>query len=343
MPSPLAMPVVPSLLDSTSIDSGWSVDSFEIEEAANRPYRCRIQVTGEDVDADPMKLFGADLRLCLARGQRRRFFPGLVSQLELRPGGEGRRAAEFVMEPALAVLGRNRDTRIFQGLGVLDVVKQVLEAGLAPFRRRVRVAAERPGVPREYCVQYQESDLAFVLRLLSQEGFGLFFEEDDESSAERVVISDRNEQFRKARPQPVRFEMRRNDHSPDGRFRDFVICHEAQPRRFTVSDHDWTRPSAPSSVTTPDGDSDTDRDVREHDIACPWRRYDEGQGRYAASELDSQAQLRSQRAEVERCFAMGNGDCIELAPGTTFDLSNHPVAGANRSYVVVEATHQAKR
>ena len=316
------------------------MDSFEVAERASRPYRCRVLIARDAPDMDPMGLFGVDLRLCLIRGEQRRAFPGVVSQLELKPGCERSRSAELVIEPALATLGRGRDTRIFQNICPLQVARQVLEAGLAAYRRRVRVAAQPNRRPREYCVQYRESDLDFVLRLLSEEGLGLFFEEDDESTAERVVITDENSQFR--RVGSVRFEPRRNTHPAEGRLRDFVIRHEAQPRRFVVSDHDWTRPSLPAAVAVPEDPAGRD-EVFVHGAALPWREYDEARGRYAATELSAHATRHFERAAMDRTVATGTGDCLSLSPGTVFDLSGHPIAAVNRSYVAVGATHSGYR
>jgi type VI secretion system secreted protein VgrG len=57
-------------------------------------------------------------------------------------------------------------------LGVDGVVRQVLSAhGVG----HVALLAQ-PLRPRSYCVQYGESDLAFVLRLLAEEGLFFFFE-----------------------------------------------------------------------------------------------------------------------------------------------------------------------
>ena len=43
-------------------------------------------------------------------------------------------------------------------------------------------------VPRSYCCQYRESDLAFIERLLAEEGLAWRFEETDEG--QRMVLPD---------------------------------------------------------------------------------------------------------------------------------------------------------
>ena len=84
---------------------------------------------------------------------------------------EGRRC-RLTLRPWLARLDLTSDNRIFQDKNVLDIVASILaENGLGPLRRAVTAALE----PRPYCVQFGETDLAFVSRLLEEEGLGYYF------------------------------------------------------------------------------------------------------------------------------------------------------------------------
>lgn len=84
---------------------------------------------------------------------------------------EGRRC-QLTLRPWLARLGLTSDNRIFQDQNVLDIVASILsENELGPLRRAVTAA---PG-PRPYCVQFGETDLTFVSRLLEEEGLGYYF------------------------------------------------------------------------------------------------------------------------------------------------------------------------
>lgn len=68
-----------------------------------------------------------------------------------------------------------------------DIVAAVLqEAGL--YVRRVERELRGTYARRELCVQYRETDLAFVQRLLEEEGITYFFRH--ERDAETLVLSD---------------------------------------------------------------------------------------------------------------------------------------------------------
>src|SRR5262249_53769460 len=70
------------------------------------------------------------------------------------------------LAPPLARLALVRRSRIFQDQSVRDIVDSLLED--AQIDREWVLAKDLPA--REYCVQYQETDLAFLSRLLADEG-----------------------------------------------------------------------------------------------------------------------------------------------------------------------------
>src|SRR5262249_38135762 len=71
--------------------------------------------------------------------------------------------------PKFWLLTKRAQSRIFQHKSVLDILKEVL-AG-------VDVAFELQGSfqPRDYCVQYRETDFNFASRLMEEEGIYYFF------------------------------------------------------------------------------------------------------------------------------------------------------------------------
>jgi type VI secretion system secreted protein VgrG len=95
------------------------------------------------------------------------------------------RRCTLTLRPGLARLGLTSDNRIYQDQGVLDILESVLgESGLGPWRQAVTAAP----APRPYCVQFGETDLAFVSRLLEEEGLGYFFEH--EAGQHTLVVFD---------------------------------------------------------------------------------------------------------------------------------------------------------
>ena len=76
-----------------------------------------------------------------------------------------------------------RHSRVFQEQSVRQIVDDVFQAhtGLAHWRWAEGCDAFLAGRLRSYCVQYRESDLAFVQRLLAEEGIGWRLCQDDQA------------------------------------------------------------------------------------------------------------------------------------------------------------------
>src|SRR6185436_7413801 len=81
----------------------------------------------------------------------------------------------LVIEPQLALARHRTDIRLFRDQTVPEIVTQVLAGfGIAPELRLRDSYVRRP-----YCVQLRETDLAFINRLLEDEGIFYFFLEGD--------------------------------------------------------------------------------------------------------------------------------------------------------------------
>ena len=100
---------------------------------------------------------------------------GNISRMKLLElGSDGMAAYETEMVPWFWFLTLFSDCRIFQNMTVPDIV----EAGLpGPRLHRFQIAPDKSTYnPRDYCVQYRETDFNFVSRLLEEEGIFYFFE-----------------------------------------------------------------------------------------------------------------------------------------------------------------------
>ena len=83
----------------------------------------------------------------------------------------------------LRKLAQGRDSRIFQGLSTPEVTRAVLLDGkLLP--EQIQPLLHGSYAARDYCVQYEESSLDFMMRLWEEEGICFFLEHQ----ADREVL-----------------------------------------------------------------------------------------------------------------------------------------------------------
>lgn len=142
-------------------------------EALSETYRFRLGITAES-SADTVERVALGQRALFTweiEGKRRAFY-GVVSSIRVAGMREnGRTEYRVDLVPRLWMLRRQRRTRIFQKLRIPDIVTRVLQDAGIVSRWHLR----REYIARPYCTQYEETDLAFVKRLLAEAGIYFYF------------------------------------------------------------------------------------------------------------------------------------------------------------------------
>lgn len=164
------------------------------------------QVQVEDTDTALDTLLGQrgtiTLKLSAAAGRggtEPRSFAGLVTEASRDVSEAGGAVLSLTLRPALAVLGLSIHSTVFQNASSLDILGKVLESnGL----RHQRLQSSAQPAKRDVCIQYLEEDLAFIERLLSEDGLHYFFH--DGNAADALVLQDGARPFPKAPGGPLK-------------------------------------------------------------------------------------------------------------------------------------------
>jgi type VI secretion system secreted protein VgrG len=141
--------------------------------------------------AEPDDLLGLPARIAFGRGDPDHDFLGVVMSVAMltSPQDDAREHLVYRVHVTsiLGLLERQVDCRIFQDVDVKEIVSSVLtDFGVAAKNQSWRLSGKYP--KREYCVQYCESALAFISRLLEEEG--IFFYSDKSDDGELLVFED---------------------------------------------------------------------------------------------------------------------------------------------------------
>ena len=166
------------------------LQQFSGSEFLSRLFRFQLELLAEsstDIAFDQILGQSVTVTLQMPDGSSR-YFNGIVnrfSQGQQIPSPMGsafftRYQAEIV--PQLWLLTRKAQSRIFQQIAVPDILKQVL-TGLS-----VDYQLQGTYKPRDYCVQYRETDFDFASRLMEEEGIYYFFTHADGSH--KMVVAD---------------------------------------------------------------------------------------------------------------------------------------------------------
>ncbi|MGK5058591.1 type VI secretion system Vgr family protein [Janthinobacterium sp. LB2P49] len=172
-----------------SLDGGeggtaqWLVEAFAADEQLQTVGVRDIIVLSTDANVALAPLLGkpAALHASLADGSRA-VFSGYISEAAMLGSDGGLARFRLRLTPWLWLLSQVRNSRVWQDKSVIEIVDSVFQAyapqadwrwsgDTGPFMAEAQ--------PRSYCCQYRESDLAFVTRLLSEEGLAWRFEEHE--------------------------------------------------------------------------------------------------------------------------------------------------------------------
>ena len=145
------------------------VMSFEGSEGLSQLFRFDVTVACADNELAFASVVGQRAVLTFRVGDDPRHVHGVVSSFEQGDEGKKLTADRATLVPAVWRLRYRRASRIFQDLTTPDIVRRVLSAAGVP-SDACRFALSSPYRPREYCVQYRESDWDFVSRLMEEEG-----------------------------------------------------------------------------------------------------------------------------------------------------------------------------
>ncbi|PJK01346.1 type VI secretion system tip protein VgrG [Lysobacteraceae bacterium NML91-0213] len=303
----------------------------------------RFEITALSVDAglDLDALLGRPvlLELLCADSPVRRPFHGHVTAFEQIGSNGGLARYRLQVEPWLRFLRERIDSYVFQDRSVVQIVEDVLAdyagvGALAPaWRWDLQDAALYP--VRSLATQYQESDFAFIERLLADEGLFYWFEHEGAPDAGALgrhvlVIADHNEAC--AELGAVRYH--RADATERGdSLQAWSPARRLHPTRLARASWDYRglglRPAAAEADTVC-----ADVVIEDADVTAPYAWCDAAHGQRLASR-----QLEAMQATA--CAGAGTGTWRRMAPGSRFSVSQHPQVG-DEAHLCVAVTHEAR-
>lgn len=236
---------------------------------------------------------------------------------------------EFLLRPWLWFATCASNSRIFQSKSVPEVLKEVLS--VYPGNLDCVPLEQYPAL--EYCVQFGESDFAFVSRLMEEAGLYYFFRHTAEGHC--LVITDSMSEHTLLEGDH-RFELGGGQPELFNRFSAWVPEQVLCSGRVRATDFDFTKANTrEASVLSADASV-----VMAHDQATYEHYHYPGHfNDVTAGEAATKVRVQALNAEQQRIRAAG---CAPyLLPGACFTLEGRPEHNQNTHYLIVQAQLQA--
>ncbi|UFN47776.1 type VI secretion system tip protein VgrG [Roseomonas sp. OT10] len=296
---------------------------LEVVEAIGRPFAIEAEVFSSRDDLRPADLIGKPVTCILAvPNQPERYFHGIVSRFA-RAGDYGRGLTRYRLDatPRLWQLTRTTDCRIFQGKSVQAIAQAILQEGnVAPVR-----FGTLPSGARNYVVQWNETDLDFIQRLLDEVGGGYFFRHDEGDHT--LYVTGANADFPAIPGDPV--TVRAEAAGPDSLW-EWHPSTRQRPAKTVARDYDGLRPAALLNKT-----ASTVMDTSSGD----WEVYHWPGGQAVRPDADpAKLEIETEEALAEAVQANGRNPAV-FAGGRL--LVRAALEGETKPWLVTEARHSA--
>ncbi|EOC1268895.1 type VI secretion system Vgr family protein [Cronobacter malonaticus] len=301
-------------------------------EALSEPFMFTLTLLGTDARADRSALLGQPVTVTIPTQalMTPRYLNGKVTRVAVSAvelSGTRYAAYELTVEPDLWPMQRDRNLRIFQGQTVPQIVKTLLGES------RVNMEERLSGSYRvwEYCVQYQESSLDFISRLLELEGIAYHFRHEQDRHT--LVLTDAPGQYE---PFPG-YETIPYHVTPSGGSTDeegisqWALEDSVTPGIYSLDDYDFRKPNAWLFQARQNPLSPQPGSIDVYD--WPGRFVEHGHGEFYA-------RIRQERWQVEHRQTQGTATALGIAPGHTFVLRNAPFFGDNGEYLTTVAHYR---
>lgn len=275
-----------------------------------------------------------------------RYFNGIFNFFKLTGRTETYSFYNATLVPQVWELTQIIQSRIFQQKNVPDILKEVFKGYQVKFELQWQYK------PRNYCVQYAETDFDFASRLMEEEGICYYFEFSN--TAETLIITDHFQQPRDCPEKntfPIFDEQLDEGVGEETAIRNWFVEYKVQPGKVTLWDYHFQMPKKKLDA----------QQISRHEIAgnrqleiykFPGgyaRKYDgiSKDGGEQPSDLqnmfeDNQQSVKDQMEiwDSDYISYYGDSDCGTMIPGTRFTLKNHPESEYNSTYILTSVTHE---
>ncbi|WDG56315.1 type VI secretion system tip protein VgrG [Pseudomonas chlororaphis] len=302
--------------------------SFEGIEGISQPFRFDLELVSENPDLDLETLLHKQAFLAFdPQGS------GIHGQIyRVAQGDAGKRLTRYKVSlvPQLAYLEHRTNQRIYQQLSAPKIIALILEEhGIQGNAYRFQLGTPCPD--RDYCVQYDETDLHFIQRLCEEEGLHYHFQHSPQGHL--LVFGDDQTVFPKL-GQPTAYIQGSGMVADEPVIKGFNLRLETRTRRTTRRDYDFEKPRLQlEAAYKPETDSE-EPDLEDYDY--PGRFTDRARGKFL-----SQRALERHRADYQQ--AEGWGDQTRLVSGHFLELSEHPRSEWNDLWLLTHIVHEGKQ
>lgn len=315
---------------TVSPDPGFKLtfDRFRGSEELGRPFQFDLELSSDTAKPDLTSLLGSSVTLAITKPDKsKRYFNGIVARACFDGLVGGAYHYRLELRPWIWLLSRRQDCRIFQNKSVWDIITGIFrDAGFSDFSDKRQNSAGSQTL--EYCVQYNETSLDFVTRLM--ELYGLYYYFTHADGQHTLVMAD-DPNSHTALGKSIAYVSDQTEfRSTEAHIWEWASELSLQPGTATFRDYNFTTPSADLTGKSIQAGQHPHGDLEVYEFPGPHGTADDGK---------QLADLRVQRFAAERQTLRGTSNARDLYTGCKFTLSGFTDTAQNREYLLIAASY----
>jgi type VI secretion system secreted protein VgrG len=323
-----------SAVNAGTFEAAW----FKGTDAISTPYSFEIELRSEQESIAVQDLVGTAATLFICRDNQIYPYSGIITQFTFVDRSTDYCRYRAMLVPRLWLLTLTVRSRIFQQMSVLDIIRRILdEAGLSNYYTVNCGTCPQ----REFVMQYDESDLNFINRLMEESGIWYFFNESPRAissvnsvSAERMIITDKPAAFQNiAAPFEINYRsLSEMVQEPGGRFSECIGSMSLEkrilPSNIALKNYNYRTPEVNISASRPIPAGTTGS------------HFQFGGSSKNIGDLSTELDVARDRIASAHTIASGSGDCRGFRAGTKFQLLDPPRQDLGDLFLLTRITHE---
>jgi type VI secretion system secreted protein VgrG len=299
-------------------------DGLTVTEELGRPFRIELDLSSGKVGGSLVSMLGSSVTITLTKTDKSKlYYNGILARILYSgmTGGAFRYRVE--LRPWIWLLSRTQDCKIFQNQSPFTIITTIFrDAGFTNFTDRR--ASQSGDTVLDYCVQYRETSLDFVTRLMEQYGIYYYFTYQDGQHT-LVMADDPTSHTAVATAIPFRFDQTEFRTVADHVW-EWSADLQLQPGAFTYRDFNFTTPGADLTTKSAKSDDHPYNKFEVYDYPGPYDTVANGQ---------KLADIRMQALAARTQIHHGATNARGIVTGAKFTLSEFLDTTQNRDYLII--------
>jgi type VI secretion system secreted protein VgrG len=305
------------------------IRAARVKEGLSSLSEITVEFLSPDRALDLAKIVGREMTVSVqTETDTARPFKGTCIEAEYLGLYQGYGLYTAELRPWFWFLTQTADNRIYQDLTVVDIIKKVFaDNGFADYA----ASTSRSYDKRPYTVQYQETDFAFLSRLMEEEG--LYYFSAVQSDKDKLFLVDGTGGHSAiADRASLAFAFAETEYRrADDHVFEWQSSEQVVPGKVTLTDYNFETPRA--DLKTVNALPKGNHGHKSYEIYSTPGHY----RLTALGETYARVKMQERAAHHKRRSAVSN--MRTLAVGHTFSLTDHPRSAENAEYLILRATH----